>query len=346
MIVPRPLPYSPDVEVVPPDEPHDIEQILEVTRALLLRDRESSGARRRDVHVKSHGCPAARFEVLPGLPAELRQGLFEHERSYPAAIRFSNSSPRPLPDAVPDGRGVAIKIREVTGQLIGAGATDPDAQDFIMVDSPTFIAADVKDYLRIEQARLEGLRRPQTAVKAFTGGSYDPRRWRWGGLLAAVSAAARFPVHPARLTYYSMSPFRFGDFVAKYRLVPAADPPSPPWPLSIARHHDAFRLALGKMLRASDLRFELQVQLRTNAERMPIEDASVLWSERESPFRPVARLVIPQQDLDASPFGLGDELAFSVWNSLESHRPLGGINRSRRAVYQLSASWRYGTLAE
>lgn len=342
----RPLPYSPDVEVAPPDEPGDIEQILEVMRQLLRRDRETSGERRRDVHVKSHGCPVATLEVLPGLPAELRQGLFAEERSYPAAVRFSNSSPLSQPDAVPDGRGVAIKVREATGRFLSEGATDPGVQDFVMVDSPSFIAANVKDYLRIEQARLEGVRKPQRAVQAFTGGSWDPREWRWSGAVAAVRAAVRFPIHPAWLTYYSMTPFRFGDYVAKHRLKPAADASALSGSKSLVRHRDAFRLALEEMLRTSSLTFEFQVQLRTHAERMPIEDAAVVWPESESPYRSVARLVIPPQDLGASPFGRGDALSFNVWNALESHRPLGGVNRSRRAAYQLSTQWRKSSTDE
>ena len=145
-------------------------------RDLFRRDKENSGEARLDFHVKSHGCPTGMLEVRPGLPAELRQGLFEHDRTYPVSVRFSNSSPQPQPDAVPDGRGIAIKVREVTGSLIGEGATDPGSQDFVMVNSPTFVARNVKDYLDIERTRLEGLRRPQVPTKAFTGGNCDPRR--------------------------------------------------------------------------------------------------------------------------------------------------------------------------
>lgn len=73
---------------------------------------------------------------------------------------------------------------------------------------------------------------------------------------------------------------------------------------------------------------------------MPVEDATVEWPEAQSPFRTVAHLEIRQQDLATSSFGLGDNLSFNVWNALPAHRPLGGINRVRRAAYQLSANWR------
>lgn len=335
-----PLPYSPDVEEIPPDEPRDIQEILDVMRDLFRRDKENSGEARRDVHVKSHGCPTGMLEVRPGLPAELRQGLFEHDRTYPVSVRFSNSSPQPQPDAVPDGRGIAIKVREVTGSLIGEGATDPGSQDFVMVNSPTFVARNVKDYLGIERTRLEGLRRPQVPTKAFTGGNWDPRRWHWNAALAAAGVLARFSTHPVHQTYYSMTPFRFGDYVAKYRLKPISTVPLPSRIKLFLRHQDAFRLTLEEVLRKRSVAFEFEVQLRTDASKMPIEDATVLWPETESPYRPIARLVIPQQVTDASAIERGDALAFNVWNALESHRPLGGINRSRLAAYRLSTSWR------
>jgi len=69
-----PLPYSPDVEVVPPDELEEIQRVIETLQALLIRDEAASGQKRRDVHVKSHGCPAAQFQILPGLAPNSAKG--------------------------------------------------------------------------------------------------------------------------------------------------------------------------------------------------------------------------------------------------------------------------------
>jgi hypothetical protein len=74
---------------------------------------------------------------------------------------------------------------------------------------------------------------------------------------------------------------------------------------------------------------------------MPIEDPTVLWREEESPFRTVAQLVLPRQEI--SPLreqASYQDLAFNVWHALAAHRPLGGINRVRRSVYLESANWR------
>jgi hypothetical protein len=77
---------------------------------------------------------------------------------------------------------------------------------------------------------------------------------------------------------------------------------------------------------------------------MPVEDASVEWDEQVSKPIPVATLTIGVQDVD-SPEGraLAEEceaMAFSSWNALAEHRPMGGINRLRQAVYLASQAKR------
>ena len=111
--------------------------------------------------------------------------------------------------------------------------------------------------------------------------------------------------------------------------------------LRLGSQADSLRLALEESLREHEVCFEFQVQLCTSLQAMPIEDATVEWPESESPFRTVAHLVLPQQDIAG--YRLQNEyraLAFNVWHALTAHRPLGGINRVRSAVYPISAAWR------
>jgi hypothetical protein len=101
------------------------------------------------------------------------------------------------------------------------------------------------------------------------------------------------------------------------------------------------RLALEETLRNQELLFEFQVQLRTSAETMPVEDATVEWPESESPYRTVAHLLLPRQEIE--PLRRQEEflnLSFNVWHALAAHRPLGGINRVRRWAYAISSDWR------
>ena len=51
----------------------------------------------------------------------------------------------------------------------------------------------------------------------------------------------------------------------------------------------------------------------------------------------VATLTIPVQNVDLSPDDAFNKqceaMAFSPWNALAEHRPMGGINRMRKMVY-------------
>ena len=49
------------------------------------------------------------------------------------------------------------------------------------------------------------------------------------------------------------------------------------------------RVSLREELAAGGACFDLLVQLQVPGRNMPVEDASVLWSEKDSPFLPVAR---------------------------------------------------------
>ena len=83
-----------------------------------------------------------------------------------------------------------------------------------------------------------------------------------------------------------MAPIRFGKYVAKYRAKPAGDRHDSYLDLvkRLGSQADALRIALEETLRTQELLFELQVQLRTSEQTMPIEDASVEWPESASPY--------------------------------------------------------------
>jgi hypothetical protein len=89
--------------------------------------------------------------------------------------------------------------------------------------------------------------------------------------------------------------------------------------------------------------YDLRAQLCVDEERMPVEDASVLWPEDLSPHQVVATLHLPAQDAysDARRRYADDVLSFSPWHALEAHQPLGSIMRSRRAAYPSSSEFRH-----
>lgn len=91
--------------------------------------------------------------------------------------------------------------------------------------------------------------------------------------------------------------------------------------------------------------FDVQVQLCTDLNTMPIKNASAKWDEHLSPFRSVARLTLPPQDsFSAERFRYFEQrLAFNPIHGLEAHRPLGGVNRARMAAYLQTQDFRQRT---
>lgn len=339
-----PLPYADDVEAIPVDEADDIQRVVQALELLLARSLEKTRQFRADVHVKTHGYARGEFRVLPNLPAELAQGLFERDSAYPAVVRFSNAASQEQADAFPDGRGMAIKVLGVEGETGLAEDPAGQTQDFVMIDHPVFFARNVKDYLRLEQVLVQANDSPSESIRgALTGGDWNPLHWHWREALTVARIAGQFPAHPASNTYFSMAPIRFGNFVAKYRAKPAGDRTDSYLDLirRLGTQADAMRLALEETLRTQEVLFEFQVQLRNSVETMPVEDATVEWPESESPYRTVAHLLLPRQEIE--PLRQQDsylKLSFNVWHALAAHRPLGGINRVRRWAYAISSDWR------
>ena len=80
---------------------------------------------------------------------------------------------------------------------------------------------------------------------------------------------------------------------------------------------------------------------------MPIEDTSIEWQTSDAPFETVARINVPAQDFDTPRQNLTcDNLSFNPWHGIEAHRPIGGINRLRKAVYESVSEYRHSRNAE
>ena len=160
-----------------------------------------------------------------------------------------------------------------------------------------------------------------------------------------ISTMGGTPItHPLGDTYYSQVPFRYGDHIAKFSLTPV----SPNLTeltgdrVNTADRPDALREVIRDTIIEQGGTWELRVQLNTDLDTMPVEDASVEWDEKASPYRTVGRITIaPQLSLGTDVASVVDEQTFfSPWHGLAAHRPLGSVNRSRRQAYEMSAEFR------
>jgi hypothetical protein len=318
--------HLPALENQPPGESAAIRSISDRLKARIIKD-NPHGIVRRDAHPKMHGLVRAEFTIEADLPPELRVGLFETPRTYPAWIRFSNQNGTIRPDGKRDIRGMAIKLIGVEGEKLLEEERDEQTQDFILISTPVFVTRDAEEFDDLLKS-LEG--------SIFAQGWFFLTHWRVA--LNVLRSLKKFS-SPLEIRYFSTTPFLWGDTAVKYSAIPRSTSLEA---IPAGAGEDFLRKALVRQLGQGSATFDFTVQLRTDPTRMPIEDPGRLWNETESPFRKVASILIPQQTFDTdAQRAFGENLSYTPWHSLPEHRPLGGINRARKEAYAFISKFRH-----
>jgi hypothetical protein len=342
----QPVRFDPSVETIAPDEQETLKTLEGSFQEILETTSQDYGHAVRSVHAKAHGIARGTFTVAEDLPAELAQGIFARPGTHEAVIRISTNAGDILDDSVSLPRGLALKVLDVVGARL-PGSEGDTTQDFIMVNGPAFSAPDAKAFaknlklLAKTTDRFEGVKKAMSATFRVVESALEAV----GGQSATLQTlGGAKPVHPLGETYYSQTPFRYGDYIAKVALFPV----SPGITrltgdtVDITSRPDALREVVRDELIEHGGTWEFRVQLNTDLETMPIEDASVVWDEAESPFVTVATLEIPPQL--SWEHGVTDRtddaLSYSIWHGITAHQPLGGVNRARNETYKQSADFR------
>lgn len=289
----------------------------------------------RGQHPKHHGCVRADFVVADLRDARFRHGLFASPARYPALIRFSNGAS--MDDRKGDAHGMAFKLFNVPGdKLLGPG----DTHDFVLIDHPVFFARDVAGYVELFDALLKAKRSllPKLAfflprMIAEMGHVYLTHLRNHPAELAIMRAMiSKQPESPLALRYWSTTPYRLGPHAVHWSVQPDAtllrkvDPQDSP---------DKLRLALADHLADGEAAFDFMAQLQADPVAMPIEDPTVEWPESHSPWVKLATLHLPRQKPDTQALmDFCEHLSFNPWRCIEAHRPLGGVNRARKAIYE------------
>ena len=339
--------YSPDIEVKQENEDEDVHEI----RASFARGRVGAYEKHRhavrDAHAKSHGILKGELQIYDNLPEELRQGLFASAKSYPVIIRYSTSPGDILPDGVAALRGMAIKVVGVEGEKILPQLKDAVTQDFVLCNHPTIAAGDVSSYLRhalfLEKATQQPEELQKVATTALRAGA-AALRLVGVDVVGGAGGQAMPETHLLGETFFSQAAIRYGDYVAKLNVAPVSENLKELTGKGIdTSNPSVLRDLVVEFFGSNDAEYEIGIQLCTDLEKMPVEDASVEWSEAESPYLPVAKLTIPRQNAygnERRVYG-DDTLSFNPWHTLPAHQPLGSIMRVRRPVYDESAEYRH-----
>jgi hypothetical protein len=271
---------------------------------------------RRPVFLKPHGVAHGRFEIQPDLPENLRVGVFARD-GYDVWVRFSSDTQPTSPD-LRSTLGIGIKLFGVPGpKLLGDG----DTQDFILQNHDVFFVNNARDFCEFTRAGV-------------VEGDYGPYLRKHPETRRILKEMETPEASCLTTTYWSVLPYALGDTACKYKLVPEALPDHVA-PTDMTNY---LATDLRARLLAGEVRFKFMVQLRTDPEAMPLDEATVRWSEAKSHPIHVATLVLPRQDVEAlGQASYGDNLAFNPWHCLPAHEPLGSISAARKVVYQASS---------
>lgn len=345
MTIAQPIRFNENVETHDDGEAETIAGLNGAFDKILHTTAKDYGHAVRSVHAKAHGILQGRLTVASGLPPELAQGMFAQPGEHTVFMRLSTNAGDILPDAISLPRGLALKVLGVDGERL-PGA-EGRTQDFVMVNGPVFQAKTTDKFLTnlkllagttdsmqgAKEAMSTVMRGVNTALEAV--GVSSPKVQSLGGAPN---------VDPLGETYYSVTAFRYGDYIAKFAIVPVSSDllSREKQEIDATDNPDALRQHIKGEMQLIDGVWELRVQLCRDLGKQPIEDPTVQWMEEDSPFQTVATIRAGRQDSwdEAQVQKVNEDMRFSPWTGLLAHQPLGNINRARKSTYEHSSAFR------
>jgi len=340
--------YSDDVEVKQPNEDEQSRQTVESMARVnqLMFDKHRHAI--RDAHAKSHGMLRGQLQIYDNLPEPLAQGLFKTPATYPVIIRLSTAPGALGPDGQPTFRGMALKVVGVPGTKFLPEEADALTQDFLLVNHPVIPTGTVETYLKAQLKQEQAADTPpelQKAKSQLVTGMHKALEVVGVELEPADPLGTGKPnTHILGETFFSMAALRYGNYIAKISATPFSDGVKALQGQEIDSSNDsALRDLVVAFFADNSAEYELGAQLCTDLTTMPIEDGSVEWPQDQSPYQPIAKLVIPAQEAysAARRVYVDDVLTFNPFHCLPEHRPLGNIMRVRRLAYEASSQYRH-----
>ena len=279
----------------------------------------------RPVFLRLHGAAHGTLSIRDDLPAELRVGLFGQALEYPVWVRFSSDRQPGIPD-LKGTIGIAIKVFGVDGHKLLSPDEDASTHDFILQNSDIFFVDTARDMCEFTCESLNG-----------RGNEYLQQHPTTDRILKEMEKAVESVL---ATPFWSGLPSGYGSgrFV-KYKLEPVKVPAATERPNFDDPAY--LRSDLQSRMQQGDAVFRFMVQFQTNEADMPLDRATVRWSEEASPPIHIATLTLPKQDLSTrGQSTYGENLAFNPWHALPEHAPQGSIAEARKVVYQASANRR------
>ncbi len=281
---------------------------------------------RRPVFLRLHGVAHGRLEIIPNLPEHLRVGLFSQATSYPVWVRYASD----IPDGIPDLKstvGIGIKVFDVPGRKILPPDEHAPTIDLLLQNIDVFFVDNAYEMCAFTKASLTSNEAAEEWLKTH------PKTQE------ILNEMEKIVPSVLETDLWSAMPFHFGEHhFCKYKLEPERVPPVPEPDYNDPNYLHA---DLAQRLHQGEARLKFLVQLQADSETMPLDRATVRWSETSSPPIHVATLILPSQNINArGQAAYGETLSFNPWRTLAAHQPIGSIAEARKIVYQASARLR------
>lgn len=305
-----------------------------ISNFLKVLERNKTNYIARGAHSKGHACVKIYFNINEDIPADLQYGIFSSPgKQYKGWIRFSNgsSSMKGNHDGNKDAHGMAIKLFNIYDDKLSKEEGDPETQDFLMHDSPVFFTKDIEDYNRFVES--------DNKILYFIS-DINPFNWRLREMKQGLATLKPPPASPLENQYFSNTAYKLGPNNIKFSAQSCDS--SKITSVQEQEDPDFLRKIMAEQLKESAGCFNFMVQVQDPDKYMPIEDPSIEWKTSDSPFITIADINIPTQEFDSpEQQAFCENLSFSPWNALAQHRPIGQLNRIRKAVYKASSDYRH-----
>ena len=305
---------------------------IDIMRAQ-LKARKATGAASVDraFHAKALlAVEHAHLAFADTLPEGLTVGFAKPGARYRAIVRISNAANHAGPDFARDLRGIALRVI----------VSDKEHHDWLATNFHVSHARNARQFVRFAGATAGGRVSRVCGMigLVFSEGPFETIR-----MLRNVSAARGRTIRSIALeSYWSRGAIKWGDEAVRFIIRPVADAPSAGDPPT--RDPDYLSKEAASRLAQGDIAFDLLLQRFVDETQTPIEDTAIAWRESVSPPERVATITIAKGDVGAAAARATSRavegLAFNPWNTTDQFRPLGNLNRARKAAYDASSAQR------
>lgn len=301
-------------------------KIVSILKEKLDKD-YAKGLTKRDAHPKCLGLLKAYFIVDKNLPLQYREGIFNRDY-YKAFIRVSNSNPKIKSDKYRDIRGFSIKLLNVYGEK--CVKYENFTQDFLLVSMKTMPIGTLK--LMYDALYYTIKSTPVIFVAKLIKNKNI-------NAIIDIMKNMKHDTSPLDISYYSTTPYMFGNRIVKYSIVPRSKYKSR-LPKKLGNNYLTENMQ--KHLYKEEAIFDFMIQFYINDTDTPINDASIEWESNKSPFIKLGEIRIPKQRFTTKKrFDLAEIMSFSPGHSLLSHRPIGDMNEGRMEIYKEMSKYRH-----